>query len=242
MAENGLSILMYHQVGPFAAPQHHRATFCHVRRFKAQMAWLHFGHYPVLDLGMALAALAAGKPLPPRAVALTFDDGYQNFYDHAFPILRCYGLPATVFLVAGCIGGETQWLRCEGRTAYPLMDGEAIGRLADFGIGFGSHTMHHPFLTHLSAEDQYEEITASRHVLEELLKRPVDLFSYPDGDHDVVVAERVRRAGYAAAVTCLRGRATAAHDPYRLPRKAISYGDSLVGFWWKLHVKNRLKT
>lgn len=242
MTTNGISILMYHQVGPFPAPRTHRATFCHINRFKAQMAWLHHGRYTVLDLQTAVAAMAAGKPLPSRAVALTFDDGYQNFADYAFPVLQRYGLTATVFLVADCIGGETQWLRDEGRTAYPLMGGVTIVRLAGRGIRFGSHTLSHPFLTHLHAEDQIREISASRHTLKDLLQRPVDLFSYPDGDHDAAVTERVRQAGYVAAVTCRRGRAEATNDRFRLPRKAISYGDSLAGFWWKLHVKNRLQS
>jgi hypothetical protein len=74
-------------------------------------------------------------------------------------------------------------------------------------------------------------------VLEALLEREVAHFCYPYGSHDAGTVEMARAAGYASAVTCERASARAGHDPLALPRKAISYGDNLFGYAWKLHFK-----
>ena len=93
---NGISILMYHQVGEFASMPRHRSTYCHVRRFRAQMAWLRRLRCHVLRMDDVLAALRGERPMPPRAVALTFDDGYETFYEYAYPVLHRYGFTAMV--------------------------------------------------------------------------------------------------------------------------------------------------
>ena len=109
MAGNHISILMYHQVGDFPRMDAHRSTYCHYRRFAAQMAYLHRFGYHVLRLGDALDALRGARPIPPRAVVLTFDDGYENFYEHAYPALARYGFPAMVYLLSGFIGQDATW-------------------------------------------------------------------------------------------------------------------------------------
>ncbi|MEZ5582014.1 MAG: polysaccharide deacetylase family protein [Candidatus Competibacteraceae bacterium] len=89
-----LSILMYHQVGEFRSPKTHRAGFCHSRQFRAQMAYLKRFGYRVISLRQALDGLFYGAELPERAVVLTFDDGYENFHQNAFPVLQKYNFPA----------------------------------------------------------------------------------------------------------------------------------------------------
>ena len=120
-----ISILMYHQVGDFSRPAAHRANYCHVRRFKAQMAWLHRFGYRVIGLAEAMRCLRGEQPMPRHGVVLTFDDGFQNFYDYAFPVLKRYGFPSTVFLVADLLGEKSEWLAAEKREV-PLMDLETI--------------------------------------------------------------------------------------------------------------------
>ena len=75
--------------------------------------------------------------------------------------------------------------------------------------------------------------------LQQLLGEPIDHFCYPYGSHDDAVVDMVSAAGYRSAVTCDRASAFADADPLRLPRKAISFGDSLAGYAWKLHMKTR---
>jgi peptidoglycan/xylan/chitin deacetylase (PgdA/CDA1 family) len=235
-----ISILMYHQVGEFSRPAAHRANYCHIRRFKAQMAWLHRFGYRVVGLKEACEALFGGKPLSGNAVVLTFDDGYQNVYDYAFPVLKRYGFPATVFLVADLLGGETKWLAAEKREAQ-LMDLETIRKLRREGILFGSHTLSHPRLSRIDRDVMAREVRESKGKLEALLEEEIEFFCYPYGDFDQDVVAVVREAGYKAALSCGRASAFGHENPFLLPRKAISYGDSLAGFFWKIHMKNRPK-
>jgi len=236
-----ISILMYHQVGLFPRPDAHRATFCHIRRFKAQMVYLHFFGYKVISLPHVLEGLFGNEELPHHGVVLTFDDGYKNFKDYAFPILKRYHFPATVFLVADLIGKNAKWLEDDGRVGAPLMDRETIRDLRAQNIVFGSHSLTHPFLTHIDRERQRQEIRESKSVLEDLLNTEIRYFCYPSGDYDEAVVDMVREAGYEAALTCDRGAATPADNPLTLPRKAVSFGDSLIGYFWKLHMKHKRK-
>jgi len=232
---------MYHQVGEFERPESHRATFCHIRRFKAQMAYLYRLGYRVLSLQSALDGLFGNGKLPRHSVVLTFDDGYENFNQNVFPVLERYGFPATVFLVSELLGRNAKWLAEDGRHAPDLMDKMAIKKLRSDNIVFGSHTLTHPLLTRLDQSRQAREITDSKSALEDLLGEEVKFFCYPAGDYDEKVVKLVREAGYQAALTCDRGAATPHENPLTLPRKAISFGDSLVGYFWKLHMKHRKK-
>jgi peptidoglycan/xylan/chitin deacetylase (PgdA/CDA1 family) len=235
------SILMYHQVGEFERPKSHRATFCHIRRFKAQMAYLHRLGYRVLSLQAALDGLFGSGRLSRHSVVLTFDDGYENFRQNAFPVLQHYGYPATVFLVSDLMGRHAEWLAEDGRYAADLMDETTIKELRAHNIVFGSHTLTHPLLTRVDRARQVREIADSKSALENLLGEEVKFFCYPGGDYDEDVVTRVREAGYKAALTCDRGEATPYENPLTLPRKAISFGDSLIGYFWKLHMKHKKK-
>ncbi len=236
---------MYHQVGVFSNPKAHRATFCHVRRFKAQMAYLHYFRYNVISLREALDALFGAEPKGRagrgHSVALTFDDGYENFMENAFPVLRKYNFPSTVFLVAGLLGKTAEWLAKDGRFAPDMLDIEAVREMRAENVTFGSHTMTHPYLTGIGPAQRTREIHESKAVLEDLLGEEIRHFCYPGGDFNAAVVEEARAAGYASGLTCIRGAATSGDDPLILPRKAISFGDSLIGYFWKLHMKHKVK-
>jgi len=231
---------MYHQVGRFEVPRRHRACYCDVGRFRRQMAYLKRFGYRVLDLEAAVQALFGGAALPSRSVVLTFDDGYRSFREHAFPVLKRFGFPATVFLVSGLLGKRAEWL--EGGGPKPaLMDVGEIRELHREGVRFGSHGITHPRLACLEPSAAREEIVGSRRMLEDLIGEPVEHFCYPYGDYDEGTRDLVEEGGYRSALTCIRGAANAADNPLEIPRKAISYGDSLLGYAWKLHVKHARK-
>jgi peptidoglycan/xylan/chitin deacetylase (PgdA/CDA1 family) len=236
-----ISVLMYHQVGDFAPMAAHRSTYCHYRRFAAQMAYLRRLGYQVLSLDQVVAGVAGQRPIPPRAVALTFDDGYENFYEYAFPVLQRYGFPAMVYLVAGLVGGKADWFAADGRATPPLMDTARIRQLRRAGIDFGSHGVSHVKLAQLDPARMRGEVTDSKARLEDLLGEEVGHFCYPYGSHNQEVVETARAAGYRSAVTCVRAAAVPGMDLLALPRKAISYGDSLLGYFWKLAMKDRPK-
>jgi peptidoglycan/xylan/chitin deacetylase (PgdA/CDA1 family) len=238
---NGISILMYHQVGDFAPMQRHRSTYCHYKRFHRQMAFLHRFRYNLLSMDQVLACLNGEQPIPPRAVALTFDDGYENFYEYAWPALSRYGFPSMVYLLSGLIGQPSSWFEKDGRETPLLMDRERILQLRRQGVDFGSHGVNHLKLAEIEADAVHHEVFESKRQLEALLDEEVRHFCYPYGSHDLKAAEEVGAAGYRTAVTCLRAAATQRFDSWLLPRKAISYGDNLAGFFWKLAMKDEPK-
>ncbi len=236
-----ISILMYHQVGDFPPMDAHRSTYCHHRRFASQMAYLHRFGYRVLSMDEVVDALRGGRPIPSRAVALTFDDGYENFYEYAYPVLERYGFPAMVYLISGLVGRDSEWFATDGRATPPLMGPERVRQLRRAGIDFGSHGVSHVRLAQVDREQMRDEVVRSRQMLEGLLGEEIRHFCYPYGSHDAEVVEAARAAGYASAVTCVRAAAVPGMDLLALPRKAISYGDNLLGYFWKLTAKNRPK-
>jgi peptidoglycan/xylan/chitin deacetylase (PgdA/CDA1 family) len=204
------------------------------------MAFLHRVGYKVISLAEAYAGLFEGKTLPPRAVVLTFDDGCVNFSEYAWPVLKKFGFPVSMFLVAGMLGKTNSWMEgAAGRV--PLLDADRIRDLRLEGVSFGSHTLNHVNLTRCAPETARREIWESRARLEDLLGEPVLDFCYPFGAHNQNIAAMVADAGYRLGLTCLRASANHARSAFELPRKAISYGDTLPGFLWKIYMKNTPK-
>jgi peptidoglycan/xylan/chitin deacetylase (PgdA/CDA1 family) len=240
-AQPALSILMYHQIGPYPSPTAHRALFCHIRSFRRQLFFLRHAGYRVLSLAQAHEALFGGGALPPKGVVLTVDDGYQDFCEHAWPALQEYGFPATVFLVSSQIGRTAQWISGTegGFDSQPrLMDAATIRRLHREGVNFGSHALTHPRLSTLGPAQMRAEIFDSKAALQDLLGAEVPDFCYPYGDYNERARDLVQEAGYRSGLTCIRGAANYAANPYEIPRKAISYGDNLIGYAWKLNFKH----
>ncbi len=237
-----ISILMYHQVGHFPSMRTHRANYCDAGRFAAQMALLHHLGWRVLDLDQALTCLRGESPIPPRAVVLTFDDAYENFADHALPVLQRWGYPATVYAISGWLGRPIAWASQEpGRPVPGLMSGSRLREVRAAGIAVGSHSASHAKLGELGPERQREELADSKAALEDLLGEPVRHLCYPFGSFDLGAVRAAAAAGYVSATTCLRGAATPQDHPLALPRKAISFGDNLLGYWWKLAIKDAPK-
>ena len=242
MEATGINILMYHQIGEFKPMKGHRSTYCDHRRFASQMAYLSRFDYRVLSMAEVLECLRGGRPVPPRAVALTFDDGYENFYEYAWPVLQSHGFPAMVYLISGMLGQPSSWFAADGRDTPPLMSAQRVRQLRAEGVDFGAHSVSHIRLAQQQDTATIrEEVSQSKATLEDVLGEPVTHFCYPYGSHDRRVVDAVADAGYLAATTCVRSPATRADDPLTLPRKAVSFGDNLIGYFWRLHVKNTAK-
>ncbi|MGE5452505.1 MAG: polysaccharide deacetylase family protein [Acidobacteriota bacterium] len=235
-----LSILMYHQIGLYPRPDAHRALFCHIDRFRSQLRYLKLAGFDVLNLAQAHERLFEGQPLTRRSVVITVDDGYDDFREHAWPALQEHGYSATVYLVSSLIGQSASWLT-DWPHQPPLMDAAAIRQLRREGCEFGSHAMTHPRLSTLTAQQQRTEIFDSKRALEDLLGEAVPHFCYPYGNYTLRARDLVQEAGYRTATTCIRGAANLSDNPFELTRKAVSWGDNLIGFAWKLHAKQARK-
>lgn len=149
-----------------------------------------------------------------RSAFVTFDDGWRNQYEHALPILRARGIPATFFVT-------TDHLR-KGVTCAKRMGPAELRALVDAGMTIGSHTRTHPDLVRLDDTRLEDELRGSRQDLEDLLGRPVTLFAYPGGSLSARVVRAVRRAGYEAACSSFGPARNDATSIFWLYRDVIS--------------------
>jgi peptidoglycan/xylan/chitin deacetylase (PgdA/CDA1 family) len=163
--------------------------------------------------------------LPPDAdaVALTFDDGFLNFATSAAPLLARHKLPATLFIVSGHVGGTNAWGGvCEPDIpTLPLLDWDALGRLAESGFTIGAHTRSHPHLTRLTGEALAAEMAGSAEdIASHLGVRPA-VFSYPYGSLNIDVIAAA--SPFDFAVTTEFKTVDRSDDPLVLPRLDMFY-------------------
>ncbi len=157
-----------------------------------------------------------------RQVVLTFDDGTYDFMAYALPILQEFDFRATLFVVAGMVGGMRTWSSLPGQPTLPtvpLMGVQELRALGDLGFTVGSHTVSHTVLPTLNSVEARREIAGSRHALMNLIGRPVDWFAYPYLAANRTTRGLVREAGYHGAC----GGANQRHSRLYLNRIDASY-------------------
>lgn len=159
-----------------------------------------------------------------RLVAITFDDGFASVADHAAPLLAARGLSATVFCVAGHVGGRNDWAgNVAGSFDSPLLSAEQISALASEGIEIGSHGFAHVPLSEAAGSELERELVHSREALERLTGRPVRSYAYPYGAAPTAEARSLVEAAYAAACTTRLAAVELRPDVYALPRVDAHY-------------------
>jgi peptidoglycan/xylan/chitin deacetylase (PgdA/CDA1 family) len=170
---------------------------------------------PVLPLDQALAR--------PGSVAITFDDGFCNFAEHAVPLMERYRFPATIFAVSGYCGGENNWPSQPraGIRRSRLMSWQTLRDLPA-GISVGAHTVTHPPLTALSVEECDRELRQCRDDIQQQLGRPVPWLAYPYGSSSPRIRSLAARYFELAAGTSLRF-VSADSDRMDLPRLDTYY-------------------
>ena len=180
--------------------------------FREQMASLAEMNIPVVSLAVIRETEGA--------VALTFDDGFQNFFQHAFPVLQEYNFPATVFAVSGYSGRQNTWPSQPLRPFVPtldLMSWSELEQISKAGVSVGSHTMTHPRMSRLPDAEVENELRISRSDLEDRTGKAVDAFAYPYGDSTPAVRRAVARYFRLACGTQLNF-VSPDSDPIELPR------------------------
>lgn len=194
--------------------------------FERHCAWL-VRHRRVLPLEAAVAHLGARGRLRGGRMALTFDDGYADFYHHAFPVLKRSGMPTTMFVVTGSVTGDVSMPAWDG--AAPGNPGslttDQITEMHDAGVLFGSHSHAHLDLTKLSDAECERDLRTSSEVLADLLHTRTLFLAYPMGRNNDRVRRIARRAGFSHAfATARRERAP---DPFAVPRLVVRASTSV---------------
>ena len=228
---------MYHMVDIPRSREEQKLAISPLR-FAAHMRALHARGYRFVSLTQIQDYLDANREMPAAAVAVTLDDGFADNYMRALPILVRYEVPATVFLVVNCIGGDNRWMRERDYPVRRMLDWGQIREMQDAGICFGSHTLTHPRLSALDRRAARAEIQGSKQALEDRLGAAVDHFAYPYGDWSGETVELVREAGHTLACSTRSGFNRPEADPLLLRRIEV-YGTDPV---WKLLQKLRFGT
>lgn len=172
--------------------------------FRRQMRFLSENRYRVVSLGELTDLLLAHKTPLPKTVALTFDDGFRNFFFEAFPELENYGFGATVFLVTDFCGKHNDWAgNPKQLPRSELLDWGEIEELSEKGIEFGSHTRTHPNLSKIKPDEIKKEISESRYEIEDRLAKKVTSFAYPFGSFNSYVKQTAAENFEAACSTNL---------------------------------------
>jgi peptidoglycan/xylan/chitin deacetylase (PgdA/CDA1 family) len=217
-----ITILMYHSINP--SPDPYAVT---PQAFRRQIEFVS-DHYDVV----ALRDIGKRAPATRRRIVVTFDDAFTDFLEFAYPVLKEHSIPTTMFVPTGLIGTWNSWdqdLPGVGRKF--IMTAEQLGALAaDPLIDIGSHGVDHVSMRGLSSVETMRQVTESRRVLEDLLGRPITLFSYPFGQRANFSRATVRAvgaAGYTFAVTTCWGSRNHLDDPFRLRRISFADADDL---------------
>ncbi len=186
--------------------------------FEKQLQYLQKQGY----VGIHLADLL-DKKVPEKAVVLTFDDGLEDFYTTALPLLQKYGFTASNAIITGMVGGHEH------------MTKDQIEAIIEAGIEITSHTISHPDLAASSEEFVREQVTDSKNFLKEEFGVDVSGFVYPAGKYNDTVVRVLEESAYQIAVTTEYGEADLANDKMLLlPRIRIDNRDGFEGFVTKL--------
>lgn len=217
-----LPVIMYHSINPDT--KNGSLLVVTPDNFRRQMRFLKDHRYKVISLEEAADFIKNKKRPPSRSIAITFDDGYLDNYTYAFPILKEYNFPATIFIVVNEVG-----LPPENRLSW-----SQIRVMQESGlVTFGSHTISHPNLEGIISQAALkDQIDGSKKILEEKLGGAVNTFAYPGGKFTKEARQAVIDAGYKLGVATNPGRVVADNDIFLIKRLRISKNcDNLFIFW-----------
>jgi peptidoglycan/xylan/chitin deacetylase (PgdA/CDA1 family) len=217
-------VLMYHSVSPYDEdPNEVTIT---PQRFERHMRWLRGRGLRGVSMAELLSAMSDGRHR--GLVGLTFDDGYQDFFTYAMPVLQRYGFTATAFVLAGRLGGQDEWNRPAPEKA--LLTADQVRHAAQSGMEIGSHGLKHVSLREADDTQLNAETVRSREILQDLIGQQIRGFCYPWGNVDARVVKAVRAAGYDYSCAIWPSPAIGRHA---LPRTYVHDRDT----WWRLDAK-----
>lgn len=211
-------ILMYHNIG-YA----NDLLTVSPKDFNRHLLFLKKGNYNIITLDELVNIFVYRKNMPAKTVVITFDDGKENNFTFAYPILKAYRIPAAMFVMPGLCGKE----------GY-LTIGQ-LKEISENGIDIGSHTLNHVWLPGCNDIKMMEEISGSKKALEDIIGKKVNFISYPLGGFDYKVRMTVMKSGYRGGCATSPGSRIANNDIYALKRVKVSgkSAGNMLSFWFK---------
>lgn len=209
-------VLMYHRVaveGPGELARYRLSPDA----FRQQMLWLRRNGYHTINSDQLAWFVANNHPFVGRPVLITFDDGYDDFAEHAWPILQANDFSAEVFVATDFVGKRAEWDAQFGEPAS-LLGPTRIAALAAEGISFGSHLASHPRSEQLATRTLAEELTRSRAQLEQWLGRSITSLAAPFGSTDQRLEILAAECGYKTLFNTVGRAVTLKDNLLDLPR------------------------
>jgi peptidoglycan/xylan/chitin deacetylase (PgdA/CDA1 family) len=218
----GVPVLNYHQINN----EDHNALTLSGKEFEAQIKYLQREGYTAISPDQLADYLQYGKALPAKPVLITLDDGYEDNYRVAYPILQKYQFTATIFLITDFVGNYGRYLTWD-----------QIREMSEQGYSFEDHTLSHISLPNASDEEIRNQLGKSKEALEWRLGKKVEYLAYPGGEYDQRVIQLTKEAGYRAAFTVNFGRDRINSTLYTLNRIPIfgSESHTFLRFWLRLN-------
>jgi len=227
LKRRGIAILMYHSIGD-------NENFFTVRadEFARQMKYLKDNKYQVISLSKLVEILESDQILPKKTIVLTFDDGYQDNYNNAFPILKEHNFPAAIFLASGLVSRE---ITNRQNISLPLLSWEQIQEMHDSGlVDFEPHTVNHIRLHQVDIDEAEKEIVDSKREIEQRLNKKCPFFCYPGGRYNKEIIDVLKNNEFKAARSTINGYVQKGDNPFEL--KKVPVRSTASFFLFKLKI------
>ncbi|HCW52991.1 MAG TPA: polysaccharide deacetylase [Clostridium sp.] len=206
--DRGIPVIGYHSIG--YDPTGKNPLVVSPEKFKEQLQKLVEKGYTTLTMEQVQNYLINDNPIPAKSVLLTFDDGYEDNYTNAFPILKEFNMNATIFVIPGYLDGGVYLSR------------DQVKEMSSSGlIDIESHTYSHKRLNELSYNEQLKELVSSKKALSDLIGKEVTAIAYPEGLYNDDTLKAVAEAGYKTGFTIDRGYADRGDNVYKLNRVCV---------------------
>ena len=212
-----LQVLMYHRV----CPDNEVVTSRYVVRkstLRRQMEFLILHGFCTPTISSILCGATENCNAGRHPIIITFDDGYLDTYENAFPIFQEFGLSPIVFVIADFSRSVNSWDHNGDLHNMPLLRPDHLRVMSKSGIQFGIHSFTHPSLPGLSDADLDRELTLGKSSLEAITHQSSPTIAYPFGDVDDRVKIAAKRAGYQCAFSSYSGPLKHSTDLYEIRR------------------------
>ncbi|MFK7805328.1 MAG: polysaccharide deacetylase family protein [Anaerolineae bacterium] len=215
-----IPILMYHSISNYASPKFKRWTVS-PEQFRNHLVTIQLQGYTPLTVTDYICSLNKRR-LPEKPILITFDDGFEDFYQEALPLLSQFEMPATLYVTTGFVGETSHWLNKIGEGGRKMLSANQIVELHKNGIEIGAHTISHPHLDTVPESDAAREIQLSKIWLEAIIGERVYSFAYPHGYHSRRVKRMVIDAGFTSACGVKHALSHPFDDRFALARIIVS--------------------
>ncbi|MDP4192839.1 MAG: polysaccharide deacetylase family protein, partial [Bacteroidota bacterium] len=222
-----IPVVMYHRIIESKTQAGRHGIYVTAPQFEEHMKYLKDSGYETIgfDESLKINRLDVSK----KYIIITFDDGYKDNYELAFPILRKYNFKAVIFLVAGL--DYNKWdCTSDSEPRLTFMNREELLEMQHYGITFGAHTLTHPDLSSIGLDETCREISQSKKILEEKLSTKVNYFAYPYGALNDKIKEIAASSGFTHAIATDSGPIGIHEDLYHIRRIGIFPNTNLSGF------------